>query len=116
MRKLVELSVEYTNPQSSYIEYAVLFVGFMTRRFMYLQKVSYEHSNIHYIKVAINDTCISDGAQSTADPDEIRSMIVTPDDGLLDSRIKALSEDDSNIALIKEYTQKWSDKLKKHFS
>ena len=100
MENTVELFVEYHDPVTDDIDYGVLFAGYMTRRFLYLVKTSVtgnpKTDAVSYVKVAKADTEIATDAASLSDPDEIRFMKVSTDDGIFDTRIRELSTTNDN--------------------
>ncbi len=106
MKNTVELFVEYHHPVTDELVYAVSFAGYMTRRFLYLIKTS-ETGNpktdaVEYVKVLKEDTEITTDAWSLCEPDEIRFMKVSSDEGIFDTRIRELSQTDEEISKIKE--------------
>ncbi len=104
--KTVELFVEYYEQATNKMVYAVLFAGYMTRRFLYLKKTSItgnkKEDDLSYVKVAKADTKIATGVLSLSKPSQFRSMEVSADDGIFDPRIKKLSESDEKIQKIEE--------------
>lgn len=106
MKNTVELFVEYHNPETDEVEYAVSFAGYMTEGFLYLVKTSRtgdpKTDAVEYVKVDKADTETATDIKSICEPDEIRIMKVSSDEGIFDPRIVELSQTAEEIFQIDE--------------